>query len=94
MDVKYIKAIEIDGIGLFKRVGEWESFSKWESFDNPNENFISVDEAPEGMLKLFTIDSGDSEINIIYATPVIAEKLEEVNTAPEEGLTDGQGGAQ
>ncbi len=83
MDVKYIKAIEIDGIGLFKRVSEWESFSKWESFDNPNETFISVEEAPEGMIKMFTIDPGDSEINVIYATPTIVAKLEEINTAPE-----------
>ena len=89
MDVRYIKAIEIDGIGLFKKVSEWESFSKWESFDNPNENFISVDEAPVGMLKLFTIESGDSEIVIIYATPAIAEKLEEINTAPEAEVVGG-----
>jgi len=80
MKIKSIKAVEIEGIGIFKCVDGWDSFLKWVRVDKPTDFFITVDvgsnDLLSGMFGSFE-DSTCRELNIILASSSISDKLKE-----------------
>lgn len=76
MKVKTIKAIEIEGIGLFRCASEWEIFTKWVSVENPREYFISVDIDKSNFFMNILSDE-NNELSIVMGTSSILEKLKD-----------------
>ena len=79
MKIKVTKAIEIDGIGIFKKTGSIRSLDEYTQVDG-NESFVAVSKDNNDTIldKMFRIDTDDEELQIILVTKGISEKIKEL----------------
>jgi len=85
MEVNFKRVVEIKDVGLFKCVGEWDAFSKWEDIKRPAFTFVSVDVNKNnlftGIFNSFNNEKGNKLNIIMVQGEEIIKKFKELEGA-------------
>ena len=80
MKVAVKKVIEIEGVGIYREVSNWEEFTKWENIKDSMQIIITVDTNKNSLTSLFlgAFDDDDKKITIVMADCITSSSLQAV----------------